>query len=59
MLNVLILRLRDQKFEPPPEEPLIEGPSGAAPTPSPEVPLIEGPSGRAPIPSSSPSPEAP
>lgn len=51
-----ILRIRDQKLEPAPEEPLIEGPSGSAPTPSPEEPLIEGPSGRAPIPSSSPSP---
>lgn len=51
-----ILRLRDQKLEPPREEP-FEGPSGPAPAPSPEGPLIEGPSGRTPIPS--PSPEAP
>jgi hypothetical protein len=40
-----ILRLREQKVEPEPEEPLIEGPSGTTP---PEEPLIEGPSGRTP-----------
>ena len=51
-----ILRVRDQKLEPQPEsEPMIEGPSGPAPTPGPEGPLIEGPSGRAPLPSPSPS----
>jgi hypothetical protein len=49
-----ILRVRDQKLETPPEDPLIEGPSAPAPTPSPDELLIEGPSGRAPIPSPSP-----
>jgi hypothetical protein len=43
-----ILRVRDQKLEPEPEEPLIEGPSGTAPLP--EKPLIEGPTGTAPLP---------
>lgn len=43
-----ILRVRDQKLEPEPEEPLIEGPTGTAPLP--EKPLIEGPTGTAPLP---------
>lgn len=43
-----ILRLRDQKLEPEPEEPLIEGPTGTAPLP--EKPLIEGRTGTAPLP---------
>ena len=42
-----ILRVRDQKLEPEPEEPLIEGPTGTAPLP--EKPLIEGPTGTAPL----------
>jgi hypothetical protein len=51
-----ILRLRDEKVNPPSEEPAIEAPGGSAPTPSSEEPLIEGPSGRAPIPLPSPLP---
>ena len=43
-----ILRLRDQKLAPEPQEPLIEGPTGTAPLP--EGPLIEGPTGTAPLP---------
>ena len=43
-----IFRVRDQKLEPEPEEPLIEGPTGTAPLP--EKPIIEGPTGTAPLP---------
>lgn len=42
-VQCMILHVRDQKLEPPSEEPLIEGQTGA--TPSSEEPLIEGKTG--------------
>ena len=44
----MILHVRDQKLEPPAEEPLIEGQTGT--TPSSEEPLIEGKTGTTPSP---------
>ena len=49
-VQCMILHIRDQKLEPPPEEPLIEGPTGTSPTPQPEEPLIEGQMGTSPTP---------